>query len=245
MDMHVQVTTYGTRGLIEEVSPLRRYHSCTMFNFGDVRVCVDCGSPELFQKLEKCDVLVITHGHPDHVGGLVGHTVAIPTVVGEFSLKFNPTPPYWKKINFRKLKVVRRGFRVKDLRVELVPAHHSLRCPMCLVYFPDVKLMIATDVIAPVGGWKAWRRRIRYYIGDCSSPVAPIIRRKNGKVYGHASAAQQIKALGDDVFYLFTHHGRQTVGLNEKEVAAKVGYEVRAAKDGDVFVVTERGFEKK
>jgi len=182
------------------------------------------------------------NSHPDHVLGLVDKKIEVPTYIGEFSTHMDPVPFYFKKLEFENLKVVKRRVRVKGLTVEFVPTHHSLRCPMCAIYFPDLKLMVATDIVAPIGGWSQWKRKVRFYIGDCSSPVAPIIRRRDGKVFGHASAASQIKALGDK-HYLFTHHGKQTVGLEEREVISRIGAPIRVAKDGDAFDLDEaKGF---
>ena len=185
------------------------------------------------------------NSHPDHTLGLVDKKIEVPTFIGEFSTHMDPVPSYFKKIEFQNLKTVKRRIRVRGLTIEFVPTYHSLKCPMCAIYFPDLRLMVATDIVAPVGGWSQWKRKIRFYVGDCSSPVAPIIRRKDGKVFGHASAASQIKAL-EDKHYLFTHHGRQTIGLKEREVIRKIGMSVKVAKDGDVFVLNDKeGFVRR
>jgi len=185
------------------------------------------------------------NSHPDHTLGLVDKKIEVPTSMGEFSTHMDPVPSYFKKIEFKNLKVVKRRVKVKGLTIEFVPTHHSLRCPMCAIYFPDLRLMVATDIVAPVGGWSQWKRKIRFYVGDCSSPAAPIIRRRNGKIFGHASVVSQIKALGDK-HYLFTHHGRQTIELKEREVIKRIGAPIKVAKDGDVFDLDdERGFVRR
>ena len=185
------------------------------------------------------------NSHPDHTLGLVDKKIEVPTFIGEFSTHMDPVPSYFKKIGFQNLRTIKRRVKVKGLTIEFVPAHHSLRCPMSVIYFPDLKLMVATDIISPVGGWSQWKQKIRFYVGDCSSPVAPIIRRKNSKVFGHASAVSQIKALGDK-HYLFTHHGKQTIGLKEREVIKRIGTPVRVAKDGDEFILDDvRGFVRR
>ena len=243
--MSTKVYTYGTRGMIEEWSTLRKYHSCTVVSVEGVKICIDCGSPALFRHVLDADAFVNSHSHPDHLLGLVDKKVEVPTFMGEFSTHMDPVPSYFKKIEFKNLKVVKRRVKVKGLTIEFVPVHHSVRCPMCAIYFPDLRLMVATDIVAPVGGWSQWKRKIRFYVGDCSSPAAPIIRRRGGKIFGHASVVSQIKALGDK-HYLFTHHGRQTIELKEREVIKRIGAPIKVAKDGDVFDLDdERGFVRR
>ena len=59
--MSIKVYTYGTRGMIEEWSSLRKYHSCTVVNVEGVKICIDCGSPALFRNVLSADALVISH----------------------------------------------------------------------------------------------------------------------------------------------------------------------------------------
>jgi len=59
--MTTKVYTYGTRGMIEEWSTLRKYHSCTVVSVGGVKICIDCGSPALFRNVLSSDALVISH----------------------------------------------------------------------------------------------------------------------------------------------------------------------------------------
>jgi phosphoribosyl 1,2-cyclic phosphodiesterase len=234
------LTFAGTRGCIDARTRRHRMHSALLVGHRGARVMIDCGEDWAGRvgRLRPHAILV-THAHPDHAGGLrsgspcpVYATAGAWRAMGRFAIPRR----------HRHVITPRRRCRVAGISFEAFAVVHSIRAPAVgyriragradVFYVPDV-LAIPQRAEA-LGG-------VDLYVGDGASIVRPIVRRRGGARFGHASIRTQLGwCLAEGVTEaIFTHCGSQIVtggarGSERKvvDLGDRYGIETRVAHDG-------------
>ena len=214
----MKITFLGTRGEIERRTELHRRHSSLLVAHRGRRVTIDCGADWLGQiPRPSPDAMVLTHAHPDHVGGLRGGS---------------PCPVYatdatWRAIeryDIAERAVVRSRVPVTigGIVFEAFPLEHSLRAPAVgyRISAGKVTVFYAPDVVS-IHAQRQGLAGIGLYVGDGASTVRPIVRRRNGALIGHASIRDQLDwCAGEGVTRaIFTHCGSEVVRGHQHAVA--------------------------
>lgn len=187
----MKIQFLGTRGEIEPQTTRHKMHTSTLFSLRGNRVMVDCGATWLHQiKKARPTQIVLTHAHPDHAFGLKEGS---PCPVWA-------TAETWKLIDRfpipktqRRLIIPRKKHRIGGIQFEPFPLLHSLRCPAVgyRITSGKTKLFYAPDV-AWIEEMEEALKEIQFYIGDGATIVRPMVRKKNGTIFGHATIRQQL-----------------------------------------------------
>jgi phosphoribosyl 1,2-cyclic phosphodiesterase len=235
----MKLTFLGTRAEIDIRSRRHRRHSALLVEQDDARIMIDCGSDWLHRLHAVAPTaIVLTHAHADHAAGLVNGA---------------PCPVYataatWKLLGRlpildRRTMPLRRAVPIGGVRFSAIPVQHSIRAPAvgCRVlangcsffYLPDVaELPEAFDAL----------RRIDVYIGDGSTVLRSMVRRKGVEWVVHAPIVRQLDwcAKAHVGCVVFTHCGSPIVRATSRAMDALVGQlsreyglDVRIARDGD------------
>jgi phosphoribosyl 1,2-cyclic phosphodiesterase len=233
----------GTRGEIERRTSRHRRHSSLLVAYRGQCVLVDCGADWLgvVDRLAPAGV-VVTHAHPDHVGGL---KQGGPWPVHATEATWRAIERYG--IQERHEIEPRAPFSIRGVVFEAFPLEHSLRAPAVgyritagrrrVFYAPDVaSIPDANEALT----------RIDLYIGDGASITRGILRRRNHALVGHASIRAQLDWCAAAGVHrgIFTHCGSEIVGGDERAVRAKVeslgserGIRAEIADDGLVVIL--------
>jgi phosphoribosyl 1,2-cyclic phosphodiesterase len=219
----------GTKGEIEESTPIHMYNSSMLLAEGDARLLIDYGHlhPHPLEELGLTAVL-ITHAHPDHYAWLREdiHT-ELPVYLTQETLdygKYRPVNPH--------LVTPQEEFSIGTYRILPYRVIHSIRCPAVgfkitvggktLIYNPD--LVDIPEKEAVLAG-------VECYIGDGSAVRANLVRRRGGQLFGHTRMPTQIhwcQKAGIPLI-VFTHLGRET--LREEQAFQAVHPEATLAYD--------------
>jgi len=231
----------GTRGEIEIRSRVHRRHSCLMV---EERVLVDCGADWL-GGFGSPEAIVLTHAHPDHVGGLK-RGADCPVYA---------TPDTWARlkrypIRDRRVIAPRRPVVVCGVTFEAFPVTHSLIAPAVgyrittraagVFYIPDV---------ADIQERHRVLSGITLYIGDGASITRPLLRRRGETIIGHASVRDQLDWCHEETIEqaIVTHCGSQIVREGSaaidrlKTLGKERGVDVLVAYDGMEMTVARNG----
>ncbi|HET7225372.1 MAG TPA: MBL fold metallo-hydrolase, partial [Candidatus Eisenbacteria bacterium] len=179
----------GTRAFIDVATRAHRRHSAALVRHGRARVMIDAGLDWL-GKLNRIrpDAIVLTHGHPDHAFGLahgapcpVYATAATHALLGRFP------------IAQRRVIAPRRAVTLGGIRFTAFPVEHSIRAPAVgyRVVAGRRALFYAPDLVA-IRDRAAALHRVRLYVGDGSSLIRPIVRRRGRARFGHAAIREQL-----------------------------------------------------
>lgn len=211
----------GTRGYIEESSRLHRMHSACLLTFARRRLLLDVGETWSGRIAElDPDWIAITHAHPDHAFGLRDGT-DVPVYVTPTTKRLLRKYPV---ANFRTM-LAGRWRRIGPFRVLPYTVVHSIRCPavgfkvraggMTIVYNPDLISIDERDRV--LDGVDA-------YIGDGASLTRPIVRRRDGALFGHTTIRAQLNWCKDAGIRraFIVHCGKQIVQMAPREAQRRV-----------------------
>lgn len=234
----MKLTFLGTRGYIGSCSPEHRRHSSLLVAYRGTRLMIDCGEDWL-GRLDAIapQAVLVTHAHPDHAFGLK-EGAACPVYASEDCWSGLQGFPIAERRDF----AAREPFKVGAIRVEAFPVIHSIRAPAVgyrieaggrtIFYVPDV-IDIQSRAEALFG--------IHLYIGDGASLTRPLVRRWEGRIFGHTTVRAQLGWCREAAVRraIFTHCGRQVVEGHRSLVESEVhelgrdcGVEASLAFDG-------------
>jgi phosphoribosyl 1,2-cyclic phosphodiesterase len=239
----MKLTFLGTRGEIERRTRRHFMHTSLMVGYRGRRVMIDCGDDWLFKvKRIRPPAIVVTHAHPDHVGGL-RHGVDCPVYA---------TADAWTgmqhfPIRKRRLIAPRQPFRVQGILFEAFQVEHSLRAPAVgyRIRAGSVDVFYSPDVVF-IYEREAALRGARLYIGDGATVVRSFVRRRGARLFGHSSVSTQLGWCEKENVpeMIVTHCGTQIVGGNERKLRVRINavaddrnVRVRIAYDGMELVL--------
>lgn len=213
----LELTFFGTKGLIEESSKAHTFHTSILIKSNKVSILLDYGEKNQ-KNLEKIrpNFLLCSHSHPDHLSGFEGKYIICSRDLQRTA-----------KINFPRLKFLflkvfdyYKPFKLGDIRVYPIPVYHSIKAPMTAFIFQKgkTKIWIGTDFLGfKAGDFQKYFRDIDTAVIDGSSMFRDLIRFKEiGKrriQFGHLSIVKQLAKMRLNVNrgFIVTHCGKDIV----------------------------------
>jgi ribonuclease BN (tRNA processing enzyme) len=212
----------GTRGEIEESSTEHKYHSSLIIRYKKTSALIDFGikyNPQLINKINDFDFILITHTHPDHYIWTLEdeNRINISVYLTRIALDYSK----YKPKDYRIIKDSKE-YRLKDLKVVAHKVTHSLRCPAVGFKIKgDRTLIYAPDILDFEEDKGVVFKDVDLLIADGSSLNINMVRRKDDRLYGHT----RVKTIiGWCKKYnigrlIVTHCGKQIVTMDKKELA--------------------------
>jgi phosphoribosyl 1,2-cyclic phosphodiesterase len=225
-----KLTFLGTKGEIEEETPIHRFHSSMLVESGGVRLLIDYGLLRRRSLNEiKPDAILITHAHPDHYSWLKQDVqTSVPIYLTQETLDYGKFKPQ----NSRVVAPMEK-FRIGDFLCMAYRVIHSIRCPAVgwKLTFEGKTLVYNSDLVN-IEEKEAVLTGVEWYIGDGSAVKANLVRRRGDVLFGHTRIITQVHWCQkfDIKHILFTHLGKET--LREEENLKKEHPEVVVAYDG-------------
>lgn len=236
----MKITFLGTRGYIDIRTKKHYRHASALISYHRKKIMIDCGLDWGKKVLQiNPDAIVITHAHPDHAFGLKNGS---PCPVYATKKSWQILKNFEIKKNQKHIVYSRKKVKICGITFETFPVEHSTRAPAAgyritagkstFFYVPD--LVYIKDRHQALHGAKL-------YIGDGATINRPMVRKKNGKLFGHTTISAQLTWCKKEGIpkMIVTHCGTQIVGGNEKSVTAKIktlaktrGVKVEIAYDG-------------
>lgn len=171
----------GTRGEIQESAP---YHSKKSGVLLDGKILLDCGSQEFLAYGPKA--VLITHLHPDHAYFVRHHKVPA-TKVPLYAPEDYDLYPH--------MHSTKKPFKIGSYRITPIPTIHSLKVKSnaYLIEHKGKRILYTGDMIWIEKKYRHLLNNIDLVITEASfMRKGGMIRRKNGKIYGHAGVPNLI-----------------------------------------------------
>jgi ribonuclease BN (tRNA processing enzyme) len=207
----IKLKFLGTKGEIEEETPVHRFHSSMIIESGGTKLLIDYGLLRQHPLEETApDAVLITHAHPDHYSWLKQDAPSeISVYLTQVSLdygKFRPRNPH--------VVTPMKPFKVGTFTCMAYDVIHSIRCPAVgwklvvdgrtVVYNSDLVDIVEKEKVLTGVDW---------YIGDGSAVRANLVRRRDDILFGHTRIITQVhwcEKFGIKNM-IFTHLGRETL----------------------------------
>lgn len=233
----MKLTFLGTRGYIEATSRRHRMHTALMVSYRRRQVMIDCGETWL-GKLNRLSrrAIVITHAHPDHIGGLADGFDR-PVFATRAAWKVMKRFPLAQRETIRP----RTPREIAGITFEAFEVEHSLLAPAVgyRVSAGNAIIFYAPDVVY-IRQRRAALAGVQIYIGDGATLTRPLVRRRGTRLIGHAPIQAQLTwcAKNEVPRAIITHCGTEIVtGEQEararlEQMAERCGVEADIAYDG-------------
>jgi phosphoribosyl 1,2-cyclic phosphodiesterase len=234
----MEIVFLGTRGEVDVRSRTHRRHSSLLVRHGRTRVVIDCGADWLGRLADlDADAVIVTHAHPDHAAGL-RRGAPCPVYASRKTLALIRN---YALSDVRPL-TPRKPLTIGAIRFEAFPVVHSYRAPALGVRVSagNTGFFYVPDLVAiPARRAALWG--IQLYIGDGASLMRPLIRKRPGLRFGHASIKQQLEWCRKEHVRsaIFTHCGTQIIrgdpdllALQLRHLGEERGVDARFAHDG-------------
>jgi len=215
----------GTRGEIEESSTEHKYHSSLIIRYKKTSALIDFGikyNPQLINKINDFDFILITHAHPDHYIWTVEdeNRINIPVYLTKVTFDYGKYKPGDSRIIESDKK-----YRLKNLDITAYKVIHSLRCPAVGFKIKgDKTLIYAPDILDFEEDKGVVLKDVDLLIADGSSLNINMVRRKEGKLFGHTRIKTMIEWCKkyNISSLIVTHCGKQIVTMDKKELAGRL-----------------------
>jgi phosphoribosyl 1,2-cyclic phosphodiesterase len=234
----MRVVFLGTRGYIDVRTKRHRMHSALLITQGKHRLMIDCGEDWRGRVWKVApEVILLTHAHPDHAGGLRDGAPCPVFATAEAWEALAAFP-----IHLRRTLKPRTRRRIAGFTVEAFPVVHSVRCPAVgyRIASGRRRLFYVPDVVAIPDRHRALSG-VALYIGDGATVTRPLVRRHGTALFGHTTIRAQIGWCAEEGVprAFITHCGVQIVAGDERMILSRVralgeerGVEASIAHDG-------------
>jgi phosphoribosyl 1,2-cyclic phosphodiesterase len=219
--IQLKIKFLGTRGYIEAETRRHRRHSAVEISYYDTRIMIDCGDDWAGElQTLRPDALVVTHAHPDHVGGLQD---TLPCPVYATSAGWERMAP----LSIPKAETVRerRPFEIGGIEIEAFPVEHSLRAPAVgyRVTAGRSRLFYVPDVVY-IPDRQAALRKAQLYVGDGATLSRSFVRKRGERLIGHAPVRTQLTWCAKEGVprAIVTHCGSEIVRGDERKLGARL-----------------------
>ncbi|MFA6066258.1 MAG: MBL fold metallo-hydrolase [Candidatus Babeliaceae bacterium] len=236
----MNITFLGTRGYIKSRTQRHYRHTSTLISHNDHHIMIDCGIDWAEKVCDiKPDAIIITHAHPDHAWGLK-HGSPCPVYATQES--WHIMQQFEIPQVLRHIITPRTSYTLHNVIIEAFSVVHSIRAPAV-----GYRITIGTTTIFCVHDIVYIEQRaealtgVSLYIGDGASLTHPIIRKKDGMLFGHSPISTQLTWCRKEGVpqAIFTHCGTRIVESDAREVnkklqelAKKRGVQASIAYDG-------------
>jgi len=224
----------------------------------DTSLLIDFGdlySPEQFPEVSN---LLITHKHPDHIGGILKDEFKEKKELYDHVSLYLSNQAYVKELpSFLKVTKFKRrdSFKIGSFNITSVPVLHSVKAPNVALFISDNKHKICycSDVVSiRKADRDKYLKGCSVFIGDLSTHKKGGLIRKakhdEGTLIGHADIRTQLAWCRDAgvPVCIFTHLGTDPIELGDgklKDLLStlenKYGVKIIIAKDGDKYDIED------
>lgn len=230
----MKIIFLGTRGYIEARTKSHYRYTATLICYKGIRVMIDCGLDWL-DHIDKINpnAIVLTHAHPDHAWGLKnGAPCPVYATRQSWYVKELKKFPIKKKITIS----IQKKLNIGGIIFEAFTQKHSLLCPGVgyRITAGKVTIYYSGDLIS-IDKRHAALKNVQLYIGDAATIVRPMVRHKEGKIFGHTTIRAQLGWCQKEKISraIFTHCGTQIVADESGKAEAKI---MQLAKERNVEV---------